>query len=70
MHERARKIVEQIIEEIALGKTENSTGGAELFRVMLCGSTPEHTCDTPDKCAALRERLLALLETGGPPLVA
>jgi hypothetical protein len=71
MHEHARQVVEQIIKAIELGQSGSyRTGGIELMRVVGCGSTPEQTCDTPEKCARLRERLFAVLEAGRPPVVA
>ena len=71
MHERARSVVEQIITTIESGESGHySTGGVELMQIISCGSFPEHTCDAPEKCAVLRERLFAILEKGSPPIVA
>jgi hypothetical protein len=71
MHEHARQVIENIIEIIESGETGHySTGGIELMQVISCGSSPEHICDAPEKCARLRERLFAALEELGPPMVA
>lgn len=71
MHGHARQVVEQIIAVIELGETGHySVGGVELMQVVFCGSSPEHTCAAPEKCAKLCERLFATLEQGLPPIVA
>ena len=71
MHEHARQVVEQIVTVIELGEAGHySVGGVELMQVVFCGSSPEHTCAAPEKCAKLCERLFATLERGRPPTVA
>lgn len=71
MHKHARQVVENIITIIESGETGHySTGGVELMQIISCGPSPEHTCDAPEKCARLRERLFALLEKGHPPIAA
>lgn len=58
MHEHARQVVENIIAIIESGETgRHSTGGVELMQIISCGSSPEHTCDAPEKCGWRRERL-------------